>query len=290
MHALLRMIKMARKYLGLIIVSFALVLFSSALTMATPFVISRLTAALNSAAGARMDVVASLSVALAGAYLIRAVFKGGSACLGHYCAWHFVPWLTTQVYDKLQKLSMRFYHDRQTGELMSRAVNDARQMELLVAHILPDMMSNVLIVILVTVALFMINPLLAALTLIPIPIIVISSVVFMKKQEPVNARAFSILGEINGALQDNISGIKEIQAFSKETHEHEKIAGLCRDYTRANISWSRNSGVFYPLIEFLTSLGTIIVIAVGGWLAVRGHMTSADIIGFVLYLSLYYQP
>ena len=290
MDSVVRMVKMARKYWGLIIVSFVLALLATALSMVTPWMISRLTAALNTATGVNMQLIVAYSLVLGGAHLLRWLFKFLAFYLSHYSAWTFLPWLTNTIYDKLQRLSMRFYHDKQTGELMSRAVNDARQMEMLFAHALPDLMSSILITVLVTSVLFTINAPLAALTMIPIPLIILSSVIFMRKVGPIMARNQKTLGELNAALQDNISGVKEIQAFGQEAKEFEKIAEIDDRYSKGTIKWSKINSLFAPFIEFLTSIGTILVISFGGYLAVNGRMTAADIVGFVLYLSLYYQP
>ena len=290
MDSVTRMVKMARKYWGLIIISFALSLLATALSMVTPWMISRLTAALNTATGVDMQLIVAYSLVLGGAHLLRWLFKFLAFYISHYSAWSFLPWLTNTIYDKLQRLSMRFYHDKQTGELMSRAVNDARQMEMLFAHALPDLMSSILITVLVTAVLFTINSGLAALTMIPIPLIVLSSIIFMKKVGPIMSRNQKTLGELNAALQDNISGVKEIQAFGQEEKEFNKIAEIDDRYAKGVIRWSKINSFFAPFIEFLTSIGTILVISVGGYLAVKREMTAADIVGFVLYLSLYYQP
>ena len=290
MGSVSRMVKMARKYWGLIILSFAFSLLATALSMVTPWMISRLTAALNTATGVNMQLIVAYSLVLGGAHLLRWLFKFLAFYISHYSAWSFLPWLTNSIYDKLQRLSMRFYHDKQTGELMSRAVNDARQMEMLFAHALPDLMSSILITILVTIVLFTIKTSLAALTLIPIPLIIVSSILFMKKVGPIMSKNQKALGELNAALQDNISGIKEIQAFGQEEKEYNKISEISNRYGKGVIRWSKINSVFAPFIEFLTSTGTILVIAFGGYLAVKKQMSAADIVGFVLYLSLYYQP
>jgi len=284
------MVKMARKYWGLVIMSFILSLLATVLSMVTPWMVSQLTAGLNSAAGVDMELIVAFSLILIGSYLLRWLFKFLAFLISHYAAWSFLPFLTNSVYDKLQRLSMRFYHDKQTGELMSRAVNDARQMELLFAHALPDLMSSILITVLVTVVLFTINTTLAALTMIPIPLIVIASAYFMRKVGPLMAKNQRALGELNAALQDNISGIKEIQAFGQEDKEYQKISEIADRHAKGVIKWSKMNSFFAPMIEFLTAVGTILVIAFGGYLAVKGDMTAADIVGFILYLSLYYQP
>ena len=290
MKEIIRMIKIAKRYRALMVTAIIFVLLATALGLVTPWTISNMTGQLNSPNGIDMKAVVAFSALALGAYILRSASKGLGFFLSHYSAWHYVPELTDMVYEKLQRLSMRFYHDRQTGELMSRAVNDARQMEVLFAHTLPDLLSSILIAVLVTGVLFTINAPLAALTVIPIPLIFFSGKFFMKKMGPITQRSQRILGEINGALQDNISGMKEIQAFSKEDVELEKIRSHDKRYRDSMIEWMKYSTFFMPLVELFTSMGTVIVISVGGYLAFRGKLSSSDIVGFVLYLTLYYQP
>ena len=124
------------------------------------------------------------------------------------------------VYNKLQSLSMRFFGDKQTGEIMSRVINDSRNMETLIAHALPDLLSNILIVILVAIMIFSINPILAAISLIPIPLILFVTMKFSGKVHALFKRNQEVLAEVNGKVQDNISGIREIQSFGREKEEY----------------------------------------------------------------------
>jgi ABC-type multidrug transport system fused ATPase/permease subunit len=90
--------------------------------------------------------------------------------------------------------------------------------------------------------------------------------------------------------QDNLSGMKEIQAFGQEDRELEKMRRLCRHYSNVNIKANFANAVFHPGIEFLTSMGTVIIVGIGGYLAMGGNMTVPDIIGFLMYLGIFYGP
>ncbi|MDR2619373.1 MAG: ABC transporter ATP-binding protein/permease, partial [Treponema sp.] len=90
--------------------------------------------------------------------------------------------------------------------------------------------------------------------------------------------------------QDKLSGIKEIQTFTQEENEGVKMGEHTKEYSRVNIRANIASGLYHPGIEFLTSLGTVIVVGLGGLMASRGNLPLADVVGFVLYLSLFYQP
>lgn len=169
-------------------------------------------------------------------------------------------------------------------------VNDTRQIEVLVAHAVPDLVSNLLVIIGVAVMLFVIHPTLALITMIPVPFVVLLGTLFSKKVAPLFRINQEVLGELNGVLQDNLSGIQEIQSFCQERQEHEKMERRCKYYSKVNIRANFANAFFHPGVEFVTSLGTAIVIGFGGFLALDGRMNTADIVGFFMYLSLFYSP
>ena len=230
------------------------------------------------------------SMVLVGAYLLRAVCRWVGIAVSHIAAWTFVGELMALVYEKFQKFSMKYYQDKQTGQLMSHMLNDSSQSHILIAHAVPDLISNFIIIIGVTILIFSINPVLAAITLIPVPLVVWAGAYFSKKISPLFKLERILLGELNATVQDNLSGMKEIQAFGQENRELEKTRELCARYARTCVRTNFMNAIFHPSIEFLTSLGTVIIVGIGGYLAMGGNMTVPDIIGFLMYLSIFYQP
>ena len=290
MLLLKRLILLARKYWTTLLLATLGVVGASLLNLVTPEIVRRLTASLTQDGGVDSGMLFTLSLVLVGAYLIRSGCRFISIAISHVAAWKFVPDITLRVYDKLQSFSLNYFHDKQTGDIMSRMVNDTRQAELLIAHALPDFTSNALIVAGVAVMMFRINPRLALFTMAPVPFVIIISRLFSKKVSPLFRINQRVLGEVNGMTQDNLSGIREIQAFAQEDSEHGKIAEKMHEYSQVNINANYASALYHPSIEFFTSLGTVIVVAFGGWMAGQGTMPVSDVVGFVLYLSLFYQP
>ena len=289
MKMVMRLLKMARQYWGTLAVSVAGLIGAALCSLFTPEIVRKLTAALE-AGGLTRDALLKMVLILVAAYLLRAVCRFIAMAISHLAAWKFVAKLTFQIYDKLQSLSLRYFHDKQIGQLMSRMVNDTRQIELLVAHALPDLLSSVLVIIGVTVMLFRINVTLALITLIPVPLIVFLSTFYSKKVAPLFRINQRVLGDINGVLQDNLSGMKEIQAFGQEQREHDRLDKWRAKYAEVNIRANFANGIFHPGIEFLTSLGTVVIIALGGILAMDGKLAVSDVVGFLMYLSLFYTP
>ena len=208
MRLLRRLVILARQYWTTLIFASFGVIGASLLNLVTPEIVRRLTASLTQESGINAELLIMFSVVLVGAYLIRSVCRFVSIYISHLAAWRFVPDITLKVYDKLQSMSLKYFHDKQTGDIMSRMINDTRQAEMLIAHALPDLASNALIVTGVAIMMFRINPTLAAFTLIPVPFVVFISRLFSSKVAPLFRINQRVLGELNGMTQDNLSGMK----------------------------------------------------------------------------------
>ena len=280
---------MARPYWGTLALTVAALIGASAVSLVTPEMVRRLTGVLTDGTATKEKILIYAAILLA-AYLAKAFLTFVSKYKAHVAAWNFVGDMMLSVYNKLQSLSMRYFGDKQTGEIMSRVINDSRNMETLIAHALPDLLSNILIVLMVAVMIFTINPILAAISLIPIPLILLVSTKFSGKVHSLFKRNQEVLAEVNGKVQDNISGIREIQSFGRETEEYTSMKEYCKYYSYVNIRANFAAAIFHPSIEFLTSIGSVLVMGIGGTLAMKDVLSISDVVGFFMYLSLFYSP
>ena len=291
MKNLIRLVKYAKPYWNLLIISGISLLAITALNLMGPWLIRDLVGILTGNFNeTSMNAIWKIAIILASTYLLKILFKFLNNYLSHKAAWNLVADMRVQVYDHLQKLSLRFYQDKQTGQLMSRTTNDTATFEMLIAHAVPDLVTNILVVVGVTVILFFMNMYLALLTLIPIPFIIFGGWLFAKKVRPNFRAAQSNLAELNATLQDNISGMKEIQIFNQQPKEKGRIQKSANSYASAILHALKLSAVFHPTVEAVSSLGTVIVVAFGGWLALQQSISVPDVVGFLLYLNLFYQP
>jgi len=290
MKLLLKLIKSARGYWGYLVLALVAIAGMTATQLYAPQVVRQLTQMATNRDPRLAEEALRMGFILAGVYFAQVVFAYIRSYYTHYAAWHFVADLQSKVYEKLQQLSMKFYHDKQTGQIMSRVVNDSNRVELLIAHAVPDVIANVVIIIGVTIMLFMINVRLAALSLIAVPILVVLSIWFAKKVLPIFRRAQQILGELNANLQDNISGIKEIQVFNQHRREAAKVSGSAREHATITLKALRLSAAYGSTVQYLSLIGTVIVIAYGGHMALHGLIEVADIVAFIMYLGIFYAP
>lgn len=289
MKNLKRYLMMAKPYWGTLILTVAALIGSSVVSLVTPEMVRKLTALLTENTATKEKII-EYAVILLAAYIIKAFLTFISKYKAHVAAWNFVGDMMSTVYNKLQTLSMRYFGDKQTGEIMSRVINDSRNMETLIAHALPDLLSNILMVLLVAIMIFSINPILAAISLIPIPILLFVTSRFSGKVHKRFKRNQEVLADVNGRVQDSISGIREIQSFGREKEEAESMKKQCKYYSYVNIRANFAAAIFHPTIEFLTSVGTVLVMGIGGTLAMKNVLSVADVVGFFMYLSLFYSP
>jgi len=210
--------------------------------------------------------------------------------MAHVAGWSVVADVRSEVYEHLQRLSLRFYEDKQTGQLMSRAVNDSDLIEQLIAHAIPDVMVNALTLIGVTLVLMNMSWQLALLSMIPIPLIVLAMRGFAKYVRPAFRQRQAELGELNAALNDNLSGIREIKAFTREEAEAAHIFDHIVRYRDSMLRALRLMATFHPAVEFASSLGTIVLIYFGGRLMLNQTLPIEDLVAFFLYLEMLYQP
>jgi ATP-binding cassette subfamily B protein len=231
-----------------------------------------------------------LTITLIAIYLSRVLFRFASNMLAHKAAWNIVQIVRMKLYSKMQTFSTEYFTTAQTGDLMSRVVNDTATFELLYAHIIPDGVSNILTLSGVTVILFSMNAKLALLTFIPIPLIILLSIFFAKKIRPIFRGVQKTLAGLNTQLHDNFAGIQEIRAFGQSEREEKKVYEKVSAYTVQILQSLLKGAFFFPTIEFLTSMGTVIVLAIGAYLAYKNQISVTYILGFLLYLGLFYAP
>ena len=307
MKLLLRLIRYTGPYKLMLIVATFSSLAITGLNLLTPSLlrelIARMTGGTTAAAlaplyrtfgvtadGLSLNAVYALAGALLAIYLLRTVFSYLSSYLSHKASWNLVSDMRTRLYDHMQKLSLRFFYNKQTGMLLSGVINDTATFENLIAHSLPDVITNVLVLLGVTTILLTMNWRLALLTVIPVPFLLLATLLYSKRVLGKFRDAQSSLADLNADLQDNLSGIKEIQAFNKQDQEREKIDRRNRRYADAILGALRINAVFHPSVEFITAMGTVIVVFFGGIMATQMLVQAADIVAFLLYLSMFYGP
>ena len=237
-----------------------------------------------------VEQVSRLALLALAVYAVRGVLRFLRSYMAHVAGWNVVADVRSDIYQHLQRLSLRFYEDKQTGQLMSRTVNDSDLIERLIAHAIPDVLVNLLMFIGVSLVLLSMNWRLALLSMIPIPLIVIAMRGFAKYVRPAFRVRQRELGDLNATLNDNLSGIREIKAFTREQVEASNVRAHIVRYRDSMLRALRLMATFHPFVEFASALGTIVLIYFGGRLVLNETLPIEDLVAFFLYLEMLYQP
>lgn len=258
----------------------------------TPWIIRELVGAVRTQGTGAVDYafITRLSLLALVVFLARGGMEFLRSYMAHVAGWGVVADVRKAVYRHLQGMSMRFYEDKQTGQLMSRMVNDSDLLEKLIAHAVPDVAVNFLTLIGVSVMLFVMSPPLMFLTLVPIPLILLAMQGFARLVRPAFRTRQKELGELNAILQDNLSGIREIKTFNRETIESERIGSRITNYMGSLLYALKMMATFQPFVNLSSSLGLIVVIYFGGRMALSGTLPIEDLVAFFLYLEMFYGP
>ncbi|MEZ4634109.1 MAG: ABC transporter ATP-binding protein [Caldilineaceae bacterium] len=282
----------ARRYRFALLVTIISMIALVGVQLVSPWLIRELIAAVRTGetAAVDFDFVTRLALFALAIYVARAGLEFLRSYMAHVAGWGVVADVRQAVYRHLQRMSMRFYEDKQTGQLMSRMVNDSDLLEKLIAHAVPEVLVNLLTLVGVSIMLFVMSPPLMFLTLIPIPLILISMRGFAIYVRPAFRVRQRELGELNAILQDNLSGIREIKTFTREDTEAQRISLRINNYKNSLLHALKMMATFEPFINFSSALGLIVVIYFGGRMALSGALPIEDLVAFFLYLEMFYQP
>jgi len=290
MKYIIRLFRLAKPWAKYLIIATVALFVVSGINLLTPYIIKLVIAIMETGDfEGSLDKIITFALILLFCLVLRAICQFFYSYYAHVASWRLVNRMRCMIYDHLQKLSMSYYQDKQTGQLMSRVVNDTTTIESLISHSLPDIATNIIMLIGVLTILLLTNPLLTLLVCIPLPFIVLTSFTLRKMRQNFR-KGQAKIAELNAVLQDNFSGIKEIQVFNKQKNESERVREKSADYSNALIKALFYSGILNPAVGFISATGTVIVLIAGPIIALKSNLSVSDIVAFLLYLTLFYAP
>lgn len=258
-----------------------------------PWLIHALVQTVRLAAGdpaAALRGIAQIAVALVLVYLVRSVGQFLNNHVSHIVAWNLCHDLRTALYRQLQRFSPAYYANRQTGEIVSRVIKDTEDVEPLVADVVYSFVVSALLAIGIVIVLVQLDPHLALLAVLPLPFAVTAVLWLTRRILPAFDAEAARSGELSALVQDNVAGIKEIQVFNRERHELARIHTLSQRYAQDQVHARKLLALLQPIIEGATGLSIVLVVWFGGQRALRGELLVEDLVAFVLYLTIFYQP
>ena len=236
------------------------------------------------------DSLAPVMGLLIGAFFLRELFTGIRIRLNNELEQKVILDLRRDVYARLQRLPVGWFDQRASGDLMTRVIEDVNAMERLLIDGTEQGTVAILSIVGVLTILFCTNPLLAGVALLPLPILIGGALWYTltaHKRYRVQRQAASAM---NALLMDNLQGIRQIKSFGRERHEDARFGARAEDLRQGTLTVMRAWAIYSPAMAFASSLGIGLVLWFGGTQVLAGKMTVGELVQFLLYLALFYEP
>lgn len=228
--------------------------------------------------------------ALLGSYILRNLMSSMRVRFNNLLEQKAVHTLRMQVFGALQRLSLSYFENRSTGEIMTRVTSDTEHVERIFVDGLEGLLTASLTLIGITIMMFFLNWKLALLSLVPIPILIVCAAWFTKRVHKYYAEIRKSVADLNAYLQDALSGIKETIGFNQHEYERKRFETLSQTYSqnslRAMFLWSW----YWPGMVFVGSTGTVLILWYGAEEVMAGNLTVGQLVMFLSYLGLFYTP
>ena len=227
---------------------------------------------------------------LLGIYVTRAVVGLARGYMLEWLGARVVFDMRVQVYDHLQMLSLGFFGRKQTGQVMSRVTNDIWRLQYFIAEGFQEILINILTVLIIAVILFTQNARLAALTLLPIPLISLSTYIFSRLIHTVYHKVWRRWASINAVLADAIPGIRVVKSFAQEERESRRLRERSQSLFDQEIRAVRLWTTFFPAVNLMTAFGSLVVFGYGGYQVLTRAMSLGTLVMFTQLMWQFYWP
>ena len=198
--------------------------------------------------------------------------------------------LRVDLFQHMQSLSMGYFEKQRTGVLISRLTNDVEALQQLVTDGITSTVRNVLTLVVAGGILLFLDFRLALATIVVFPLMAGLTFVFRGQSAKADGQMRSRLALVTAALQEDLNGIRVIQAYRRESQSRASIAKLNESYRDANKTTVTSSGWYFPTVEFLAAVATCIVFGYGGYLYVDGTIEIGVLVAFIGYLASFFDP
>jgi ABC-type multidrug transport system fused ATPase/permease subunit len=198
--------------------------------------------------------------------------------------------LRNLMYRHLQALEPAFFDGQQTGQLMSRATVDLQSVRFFLGYGLIFITQSALTILLAAVAMFALQPGLAALALFPVPFVVLVAARYGRRSRPALQEVQQRIAELTADVEENVSGVRVVKAFAAEPRQLARFEGTVGRVFRQSMEATRLRAFYNPFIGFLPSVGLAVILLIGGRQVIHGSLSLGDFTAFYTYLLMLIGP
>ncbi|HEX2183449.1 MAG TPA: ABC transporter ATP-binding protein [Rubrobacteraceae bacterium] len=198
--------------------------------------------------------------------------------------------LRERIFERLQRLPLRFFDRRPVGDLMSRVTNDVDTLNQLLSQGLSQLLGSLLGLVGIVVAMLVLDWRLALVCFSIIPVMLLTNVLFARRARLAFRTTRETVGDVTAGLQEEIIGVREAQAFNRTEANIERFRERNEANRAANVQAVAITAAFAPAIDVLSTLATAVVIGYGGYLVVTGSLTVGLLTAFLIYVQQFFRP
>ncbi len=286
-----RFITYYKPYKGWFFLDMAVATLSSVLSILAPYFVRKILAIIQGpGSGIVTEVtVFYLSIVLS-LYILDAVCNYIRIKWGHYLGVWIENDMRLDLFHHLQKLSFSYFDKTKTGDIMSRISNDLFNIAEVAHHGPEDFLISIITIIGAYILMFVMCPPLAAVSIIPLPIMAVYGIIFNRRLKRTNKAIRKRIAEINVTAENSIQGIREVKSYSREELQEEKFEKSNVNLKESRENLYREMASYQSGISFMRQLYYFVTIAGGIFLIIRGKVGVADLVTFILYVSVVLPP
>nr|WP_210309794.1 ABC transporter ATP-binding protein [Ochrobactrum sp. Marseille-Q0166] len=238
----------------------------------------------------QLGLIALASVGLLLIYLVNAGLQVIVTYWGHMLGLKIETEMRRKAFDHLQKLSFGFFDNQKTGHLVARLTKDLEEIGEVAHHGPEDLFIAIMTLIGAFILMMWVHVPLALITAIIVPITAIVTTLYGKRMMANSHALFGRIGEFNARIEENVGGIRVVQAFTNEDHERALFAENNRNYLTTKLEFYRTMAASMSLSYLSMRFVQVIVMLAGAWFVVRGELTAGGFVGFLLLVGVFFRP
>jgi len=294
MRTVLRVLSYLKRYPGLATAQLACAVLMTVMIIVFPTVTKIVTGEVIPQQ--QFDRLLPLSMLALGAFFLTNLFNALRIILNNTFEQKVIFDIRSDLYRKIQRLPMRWFDNKRTGDVMTRVTEDVTAMERVLIDGIEQGVVAVLQVIVMGVALFLQDARLAAVAMIPMPFLFLGAWTYTRTAPERHRKVRKATSSMNSLLHDNIDGIQQIKAFTREKSEHAAFNESSNRLREETLHLMRVWAAYNPSMEFCRNLGYVLVIGFGGWWVMQaptGEALEKEIGTFAFFLvalGLFYEP
>lgn len=277
-----------KPYKGWFFLDMAMATLSSVFSIISPALVRKVLSLIG-VDGALKNIIMLLSLVLA-FYAFGSLASYIRIKWGHFLGVWIENDMRRDLFNHLQKLSFSYFDRHKTGDIMSRISNDLFNIAEVAHHGPEDVVISILTIIGAYILMFAFNTPMAAISIIPLPIMAVYGIVFNRKLKRRNRSIRKSISEINVTAENSIQGIREVKSFSQESFQEKKFSSSNEKLKSSREKMYSSMAQYHAGMEFMRQLYYFITIFGGIFLIIKGRMGVADLTTFILYVSVVLPP